>query len=670
MILNMRDVPHTVRAGINGQDSVPIPQTQTQTEVVAIAAITTGKSNPPGDDSRALATITSKGGKTKTVSSKKSKSPSIRGPTWENYYNRHVQLLVSLAFFSYLGQCLRYAIEIVFGRACHEPETIGWDLTLGGRWKACTGDPGTTESTGGAFFSDLPTNVIGCFLMGLLVSGDGESIAVNLPVAALGRTNSFQAWVVTHVGLRTGFCGALTTFASWNTQIVKMACGRRGTALGYSQWMSALWGYIIGIYGALQSYQFGVAIAFALSRRFNPQLAREADAIMDKKAIEPLARYGTSGYESFYNDHVHHLLAWKTTTDSHRNAWPRSGKRCTAELHEIERNLLVYRIEPREELLTVARDAGWDVDALRCWTEALDEEEAKRSTKNHNNNSNSSNSKNSTALDDNINDGDFDSETHIQDDWHVSSHHSSLLEAALNLMCYMLLTGLLVRGFVRYGGRTDAVARSYRTQCLSALLSPLGTYTRWYLSRLNGSIRHKDWEWFPIGTFVANMFASVVSAGMAALLLVWDSPDASELTVIVATAIQVGYAGSCSTVSTFATETVGLLRALPRAFWGYYYAFGTFVQESVLLFDLFLHGSGGLPACIEAFTYFIKRYIELAVILKLGQAPSIIFRQWGSGILAAAIVVHLMSFSIDASEFLVLIVQSFRDASSLILYLA
>ena len=136
--------------------------------------------------------------------------------------------------------------------------------------------------------------------------------------------------------------------------------------------MSALWRYVIGFYGALQSYQFGVAVAYAMSRRFNPQLAKEADIIADKKAIgvlinrdlpdferrflhsivlqeeeeecnangnasgnkndnvndnkndanpperENLKKYGSSCYEPFYDDHVHHLRAWRETTDHHR----------------------------------------------------------------------------------------------------------------------------------------------------------------------------------------------------------------------------------------------------------------------------------------------------------------------------------------------------------------
>ena len=148
---------------------------------------------------------------------------------------------------------------------------------------------------------------------------------------------------------------------------------------------------------------------------------------------------------------------------------------------------------------------------------------------------------------------------------------------------------MLLRGFFYYsddGDGTDdldlVVSRNYCTQCLSALLSPLGTYYRWYLSRLNGSIRHEHWEWLPIETFLANMIASVVSAFVSALLVLDGKNNYHQLAVVVAKAIQMGYAGSFSTVSTYVTETVGLMRALLRAFWGYYYGFGSLLCAFVL----------------------------------------------------------------------------------------
>jgi hypothetical protein len=81
---------------------------------------------------------------------------------------------------SYLGEFLRFFGEELFGLACHKPNTVSWD---NGGWAPCTTSPGTTSSTGGAFFNDLPVNAIGCFVMGLLVTGDTEWIAVNIPIA-------------------------------------------------------------------------------------------------------------------------------------------------------------------------------------------------------------------------------------------------------------------------------------------------------------------------------------------------------------------------------------------------------------------------------------------------------------------------------------------------------
>ena len=546
-------------------------------------------------------------------------------PVWEKYYNRHIQLLVSLALFSYLGEYIRYGTEYFFGGACHHPNTTYWDAS---GLNICTTDYGTGPGTGGGFFIDLPTNVIGCFIMGLLVSGDGESIAINLPIAALTRTSKFQYWIVTHVGLRTGLCGSLTTFASWNTQMVIMICGRSGTELGYSQWMSSIWGYIIGLYAALQSYQFGVAIAYALSRKFNHDLAIEADIIVDKKSIgvlinrdlpdferrflhsivlnedeaaaeaeqvreeeesqhteeqverkENLHKYGDT-HESYYDNHIHHLRAWKHSTNEHRGGKKRENTTTTTntttntenyvqDLQEIEKYLLVDCIEPRQELLDIARDAGWDVGALRNWTNQLDNEEKKRII---NESGGGGGGAADTGLDEKIVDAYYSSSS--------GKSTSPLWEVGFNLILFLLCTALLLFGFMHFKGKTDSVSTNARGQFLSALLSPFGTYSRWYLSRLNGSIKTKNWEWLPIGTFLANMIASIISALCAAITL--KVPDDQYLAHTFLDAIKTGYAGSFSTVSTFVAEITGLSRALPRYFWSYYYGFGSLFIALIL----------------------------------------------------------------------------------------
>ncbi len=57
------------------------------------------------------------------------------------------------------------------------------------------------------------------------------------------------------IGLRTGFCGSLTTFASWEFSLVLGLIGGAGVEGG--QWAEFLWGLVVGLQLALSSYMFG-----------------------------------------------------------------------------------------------------------------------------------------------------------------------------------------------------------------------------------------------------------------------------------------------------------------------------------------------------------------------------------------------------------------------------
>lgn len=266
------------------------------------------------------------------------------------------------------------------------------------------------------------------------------------------------------------------------------------------------------------------------------------------------------------------------TNDDHENY--------VHELQEIEKNLLVDKCEPRQELLDIARDAGWDVGALRNWTSALDHEEQKRIIVESGGRSGSGSGSDGVADESNAA-GSIDLETVVESAYFngsgtTTAHTSTLLlwEAAVTLVLFVLCTGLLLYGLVVTKDKTDVVSTKSFTQFLGALLAPLGTYSRWYLSRFNGSITTQHWEWLPIGTFVANMLASIISALCAALLV--TVPPENYLGHAFLSAIKGGYAGSFSTVSTFVAETTGLLKALPRYFWGYYYCFGSLLVAVLL----------------------------------------------------------------------------------------
>lgn len=94
------------------------------------------------------------------------------------------------------------------------------------------------------------------------------------------------------VGLRTGFCGSLTTFASWQLSLVSLLIGGRGYDGG--QWAEFLWGLVIGFQLSLSSYMFGAHLAANLDAFFMASGTRKGQkstrkgshqgALEDKKA--------------------------------------------------------------------------------------------------------------------------------------------------------------------------------------------------------------------------------------------------------------------------------------------------------------------------------------------------------------------------------------------------
>lgn len=121
---------------------------------------------------------------------------------------------------------------------------------------------------------------------------------------------------------------------------------------------------------------------------------------------------------------------------------------------------------------------------------------------------------------------------------------------AINLWLVIAVAGLL-SAFVA----GDAVEGSlfYRKMWMAAALSPFGAVLRWKLAELNS--RKLKWtgvEWFPWGTFIANFSAALVSILMEALdLHVVDSGDGSlDWVMPIVQAVEVGFSGSLSTVST------------------------------------------------------------------------------------------------------------------------
>lgn len=125
------------------------------------------------------------------------------------------------------------------------------------------------------------------------------------------------------------------------------------------------------------------------------------------------------------------------------------------------------------------------------------------------------------------------------------------------------------------------------------LLSPPGTILRYGLSKLNAMQPWKDR--FPIGTFIANIAATLILAGVFASqrLGVTSHTKCNALY-----AIQQGFCGCLSTVSTFVVES----KTIPRKRWKWIFVLGSIVLGHVCVLGI-VGGIGWTrgyqPVCTE-----------------------------------------------------------------------
>jgi len=117
----------------------------------------------------------------------------------------------------------------------------------------------------------LPANILGSFLMGLLA--DGKALSPSLQQVVNAEHTTVESLrksalpilpgVVSSAGLdalllgvRTGFCGSLTTFSSWNQDMVELLVG--------GDWREAFAGYMIGLMLPLGALAIGRMAALYL----------------------------------------------------------------------------------------------------------------------------------------------------------------------------------------------------------------------------------------------------------------------------------------------------------------------------------------------------------------------------------------------------------------------
>lgn len=118
-------------------------------------------------------------------------------------------------------------------------------------------------------------------------------------------------------------------------------------------------------------------------------------------------------------------------------------------------------------------------------------------------------------------------------------------------MILLIISGTLISVYV--AGDMYWGVLYYRQVWIACILAPFGTLLRWKLSACNGKFS------LPLGTFISNLGASIISAAITAWVNVksndgaidsWEKPTMQ--------AISLGFTGCLSTVSTFAKECVDI----------------------------------------------------------------------------------------------------------------
>ena len=121
----------------------------------------------------------------------------------------------------------------------------------------------------------------------------------------------------------------------------------------------------------------------------------------------------------------------------------------------------------------------------------------------------------------------------------------------------------------------------YRKMWLTVILAPCGALLRWRLSKWNdGSIGGSRFSWVPWGTFTANLLASFISIAAEAIQSKYVSEDDREYVweSSILQAVEAGFAGSLSTVSTMIKEMFDMQSPAHS----YVYVFGTILFAMLL----------------------------------------------------------------------------------------
>lgn len=479
-----------------------------------------------------------------------------KSQNWDERKKTLVTIML-MSIFSIIGAVLRVFIAQFFGEECKNPGTVGW---LKASQPLCVTANGEATLEGGIIFADLPANLLGSFIMGMMQSTDILGYPKYCAIPWLNKDHKFQFWSDWHLAIKTGFCGSLTTYSAWNSEMVVMLFGT-GATDQHSLALRALLGYVIGLETAMASFNLGKNIGSWLFSRLNPDMQVEKNSIEDKQARgiyintalpdferRFLSEMNMYEYEEYIDPTViQFLFKWRESTVNIRKV----GDPLLPLLTDVEHEKIVLKKELDVETRLSAENAGWDIKALDCWVNEMRVCAIGKPK--------------------------------------ISDYSGNIF---LILFTFIMLNCVLISGLIFVDGN-DAYSVTWRTMWYAALIAPLGALLRWQWSSFNGRLSG-DYSWFPLGTFMANVLGCIVSIVMIGLEFRFEKVGDLSSFWLPGTlrAIKIGFSGCLTTVSTFVSEISSFLSG-PTPLQGYIYAsvsLGTTFFLSIIAYAICVMG--------------------------------------------------------------------------------
>ncbi|GBF88991.1 hypothetical protein Rsub_01490 [Raphidocelis subcapitata] len=461
--------------------------------------------------------------------------------------------LLHLCAWCQLGVLARIQLDALFGGACATGASdYGWA-------------PCVTSSVG-TLLTDLPPNAIGCYIMGLLASSDvlakhlGHAFGSGAPIAAISRRSALQTHTAFQVGLRTGFCGSLTTFSSWMLQVTVMVVG--AAPLTNTKWVEGLSAVFLNYTVCMSFLVMGQHTCLLLYAWMNPGQVTPRGRWVDTAPPEPAlngADGGGGASGGGANENLVLVVDDRRPSSLLRRSPAAAAARATATANALAR--ASAGASPRGAV--VARGAAGDAAAAAAAADAAGPRSEPSAL------GIARTSSIQSALQPALS-GVPTTITEVvvleEDDFGYPLSWG--LVDAFALTSLVTLTSVAIWWRVtRDPAHATPFAKS--SHAVAVLLGPPGCLLRFYLSRFNGSLKGRC-SWFPMGTFTANMFACTTNYVVRAVIDTAAPPFSNDKLAYLL-GITTGFSGSLSTVSTWVVELQNLLLGFPVETRGYGY---------------------------------------------------------------------------------------------------